>query len=103
MLLSYTRIGGVTRDIPDGWLGRVDTFCKGVVSVLNQVDKMLTRNRIFMDRTVGIGVINKEQALSYGMTGPNLRACGVDLDLRKDKPYLGYDQYDFEVPIGFEW
>jgi len=97
---SYTRIGGVARDIPDGWLGRVDSFCKGVVPILNQVDKMLTRNRIFMDRTVGIGVISKEKALSYGMTGPNLRASGVDLDLRKDKPYLGYENYDFEVPIG---
>ena len=97
---SYTRIGGVARDIPDGWLGRVDSFCKGVVPILNQVDKMLTRNRIFMDRTVDIGVITKEKALSYGMTGPNLRASGVDLDLRKDKPYLGYENYDFEVPIG---
>ena len=53
-----------------------------------------------MDRTVDIGVITKEKALSYGMTGPNLRASGVDLDLRKDKPYLGYENYDFEVPIG---
>lgn len=97
---SYTRIGGVARDIPDGWLGRVNSFCKGVINVLDQVDKMLTRNRIFMDRTVGIGVITKEQALSYGMTGPNLRASGVDLDLRKDNPYMMYDQCDFEVPIG---
>ncbi len=97
---SYTRIGGVARDIPDGWLGRVNSFCKGVIPVLDQVDRMLTRNRIFMDRTVGIGSISKEKAISYGITGPNLRACGIDLDLRKDKPYLGYEKYDFEVPIG---
>ena len=62
-------------------------------------DKLLTRNR-FMDRTEGIGVISKEMALAYGLTGPNLRATGVDLDLRKDKPYLGYDRYDFDVPVG---
>lgn len=97
---SYTRIGGVARDIPDGWLGRVSDFCNGVLPVLDQVDKLLTRNRIFMDRTIGIGAISKEMAIAYGLTGPNLRACGVDLDLRKDKPYLGYEKYDFDVPIG---
>ena len=97
---SYTRIGGVVRDLPDGWLGRVSDFCREVLGVLDEVDKLLTRNRIFMDRTVGIGVISKEDAIAYGLTGPNLRACGVDLDLRKDKPYLGYEKYDFEVPIG---
>ncbi|MGB0417034.1 MAG: NADH dehydrogenase (quinone) subunit D [Coraliomargarita sp.] len=97
---SYTRIGGVARDIPEGWLGRVSDFCNGVLPVLDQVDKLLTRNRIFMDRTVGIGAISKEMAIAYGLTGPNLRACGVDLDLRKDKPYLGYENYDFDVPIG---
>lgn len=97
---SYTRIGGVARDIPEGWLGRVMEFCKGVLPVIDKVDKLLTRNRIFMDRTVGIGTISKEDALAYGITGPNLRACGIDLDLRKDKPYLGYETYDFDVPIG---
>ena len=97
---SYTRIGGVARDIPDGWLGRVNDFCNGVLPVLDQVDKLLTRNRIFMDRTVGIGAISKEMAIANGLTGPNLRARGVDLDLRKDKPYLGYENYDFDVPIG---
>ena len=97
---SYTRIGGVVRDLPDGWLGRVSDFCREVLGVLDEVDKLLTRNRIFMDRTVGIGAISKEDAIAYGLTGPNLRASGVDLDLRKDKPYLGYEKYDFEVPIG---
>jgi len=97
---SYTRIGGVTRDIPDGWLGRVLRFCDDLEPVINEIDSLLTRNRIFYDRTVGIGVISKEDALAYGMTGPNLRASGVALDLRKDRPYLGYEKYDFEVPIG---
>ncbi len=97
---SYTRIGGVARDIPEGWLGRVLDFCKGVLPVVDQIDKLLTRNRIFMDRTVGIGVVSKEDALAHGLTGPNLRASGVDLDLRKDRPYLDYERYEFDVPIG---
>lgn len=97
---SYTRIGGVARDIPDGWLGRVADFCDQLLPVLDEVDKLLTRNRIFMDRTEGVGVITKEQALAYGITGPNLRASGIDLDLRKDRPYSGYERYDFDVPIG---
>lgn len=97
---SYTRIGGVARDIPEGWLGRVTDFINGVLPVLDQIDKLLTRNRIFVDRTQGIGVISREDAIAYGLTGPNLRASGVDLDLRKDKPYLGYERYDFDVPVG---
>jgi NADH-quinone oxidoreductase subunit D len=97
---SYTRIGGVARDIPEGWLGRVTDFINGVLPVLDEIDKLLTRNRIFVDRTQGIGTISREDAIAYGLTGPNLRASGVDLDLRKDKPYLGYEQYDFDVPVG---
>lgn len=97
---SYTRIGGVARDIPDGWLGRVNDFINGVLPVLDQIDKLLTRNRIFVDRTQGVGAISRADAIAYGLTGPNLRASGVDLDLRKDKPYLGYEKYDFDVPVG---
>ena len=97
---SYTRIGGVARDVPDGWLGRVMKFCDGLPKAIEQVETLLTRNRIFLDRTDGLGVIGKEDALAWGITGPNLRASGVDLDLRKDKPYLGYENYDFDVPIG---
>jgi len=97
---SYTRIGGVARDIPDGWLPRVEKFCDQLPKAIDEVEKLLTRNRIFLDRTEGIGAISKEQAIAYGITGPNLRASGVDLDLRKDKPYSGYDQYEFDVPIG---
>jgi len=97
---SYTRIGGMSRDIPDGWLDRVLKFCDGVLPVIDEVDKLLTRNRIFIDRTEGIGVISKEDAIAYGITGANLRASGVPVDLRKDQPYLGYEQYDFDVPVG---
>jgi NADH-quinone oxidoreductase subunit D len=97
---SYTRIGGVTRDVPEGWLDRVNAFCDQFLPILDEVLALLTRNKIFMDRTVGVGVISKEDALSYGLTGPNLRGSGVALDLRKDKPYSGYEQYEFDVPVG---
>ena len=97
---SYTRIGGLQRDIPEGWLEHVNGFCDQFLPILDEILKLLTRNKIFMDRTVGIGVISKEDALGYGLTGPNLRGSGVGLDLRKDKPYSGYEQYEFDVPVG---
>ncbi len=97
---SFTRIGGVARDIPDGWLPKVEKFVDELPKAVDEVEKLLTRNRIFLDRTEDIGTISKEDAIAYGITGPNLRASGVDLDLRKDKPYSGYEKYDFDVPIG---
>jgi len=97
---SYTRIGGLTRDMPEGWMGRVNNFCNQLIPVVDELDKLLTRNRIFVDRTRDIGTISKEDALAWGLTGANLRACGVELDLRKAKPYSGYENYDFDVPIG---
>jgi NADH-quinone oxidoreductase subunit D len=97
---SYTRIGGVSRDIPEGWTQEVSKFLKEVVVNFDESEKLLTRNRIFMDRTRDIGIISKEDAIDYGLTGPNLRGSGVNHDLRKAHPYLVYDQLDFEVPIG---
>ena len=97
---SYTRVGGLARDLPEDWTGRVSAFCDGVLKVVDEVDGLLTRNRIFLERTEGLGVITKERALAYGLTGANLRASGVALDLRKDKPYSGYEQYQFDVPVG---
>ncbi len=97
---SYTRVGGLARDLPEGWTGRVSAFCDGVLKVVDEVDGLLTRNRIFLERTEGLGVISKERALAYGLTGANLRASGVPLDLRKDKPYSGYERYAFDVPVG---
>ena len=97
---SYTRIGGVSRDVPAGWNEKVIAFCDQFEPILEEILGLLTRNKIFMDRTVGIGAISKEDAISYGLTGPNLRGSGVALDLRKDKPYSGYEQYDFDVAIG---
>ncbi|MDR2673673.1 MAG: NADH dehydrogenase (quinone) subunit D [Opitutaceae bacterium] len=97
---SYARIGGVARDVPEGWLGRVGGFCEQFPRALDEITSMLTRNKIFMDRTVGIGVISREDAIAHGLTGPNLRGSGAPLDLRKDRPYSGYGQYDFDVPVG---
>lgn len=97
---SYTRVGGQTRDLPDGFLDLLNKFLSEIPGVIDEVDNLLSKNRIFVDRTKDIGTISKEDAISFGMTGPNLRASGVDHDLRKKHPYLGYEQYEFDVPIG---
>ena len=97
---SYTRVGGMIRDTPPGFLEGVAKFLDEVVPVIDEVDSLLTRNRIFIDRTKDVGTITKEDAISFGLSGPNLRACGIDHDLRKRHPYLGYEQYDFDIPLG---
>lgn len=97
---SYTRIGGLSRDIPPGWTEQLRKFLDEVVVNFNESEQLLTRNRIFVDRTKDIGVISKEDAIDYGLTGPNLRGSGVDFDLRKAHPYLIYDQLQFDVPVG---
>lgn len=97
---SYTRIGGMTRDMPAGFDRQVRDFINDLLPSLDEVDKLLTRNPIWLDRTKGVGTIGREDAIAYGLTGPNLRGSGVDHDLRKKHPYLGYGQYDFDVPVG---
>src|SRR4051812_22857025 len=97
---SYTRIGGLMRDLPAGWAEDCRLFCDQVVRNFDESETLLTRNRIFVDRTKDVGVISREKAIDYGLTGPNLRGSGVDHDLRKAEPYLIYDQLEFEVPIG---
>ena len=97
---SYTRVGGQTRDISEKTLKEVGEFLDQLEPVIEEVDALLTRNKIFIDRTEGVGAVTKEDAISFGLTGPNLRGCGVDHDLRKANPYLGYEKYDFDVPIG---
>ena len=97
---SYTRIGGVSRDLPPGWIEQCRKFLAGVVVNFDESEKLLTRNRIFMDRTRDIGVISKADAIDYALSGPNLRGSGVDFDLRKAHPYLVYDQLKFDVPTG---
>ena len=97
---SYTRVGGQIRDLPDGFLGMVKEFCDTFEPALAEVDTLLTRNKIFIDRTKDVGVISKDDAIAYGLSGPNLRGSGVEHDIRKANPYLGYEQYDFEIPVG---
>jgi NADH-quinone oxidoreductase subunit D len=97
---SYCRIGGVAGDIPEGWSDKLlDVISRGR-GVLAEVDKLLTRNRIFRDRMDGIGIITREDVAQYGITGPMARSAGVAYDVRKDHPYLVYDRFDFDVPIG---
>jgi NADH-quinone oxidoreductase subunit D len=97
---TYTRIGGVSRDLPPGWVENCRKFLDEVVVNFDESEKLLTRNRIFVDRTRDIGVISKEDAIDYGLTGPNLRGSGVDYDLRKAHPYLVYDKLQFDIPTG---
>ncbi len=97
---SHTRIGGVARDLPDDFLPKLDAFVKEFPGRVDEYEGLLTRNKIWVGRTQGVGVITREQALAFGLTGPNLRGSGVDYDLRKAHPYCGYEQYEFDVPIG---
>jgi NADH-quinone oxidoreductase subunit D len=97
---SYTRIGGQTRDLPEGFLPALNKFLEEFVPQLDEIDRLLTRNPIWVNRTKDLGVISKEDAISFGVTGPNIRGSGIDYDVRKAKPYLDYEKYDFDIPIG---
>src|SRR5580765_1993801 len=97
---TYTRIGGLSRDLPPGWVEQCRKFLDQVGVNFDESEKLLTRNRIFVDRTQGIGVLPKEVAIDYGVTGPNLRGSGFEYDLRKAHPYLVYNQLKFDVPVG---
>lgn len=94
------RIGGFERDFNDIAFQKIEKFLKEYPAVLTEFENLFTRNRIFMDRTKGVGGISAERALQYGFTGPNLRAAGVDYDVRATAPYSRYEEFDFEVPIG---
>ena len=97
---SYARIGGLYRDSYEGFEADVLAALDSTEKALKDLHACLDRNRIFLDRTVGIGKISAEKAISYGWTGPCLRACGVASDLRKDEPYYDYETYDWEVVVG---
>lgn len=99
---SYTRVGGQVRDMPPGFDAAVRQFLTECEVTISEVSTLLDTNKIFIDRMQDVGIITRESAISWGMTGPNLRASGVPRDLRKDSPYLGYEQYDFDVPIADE-
>jgi NADH-quinone oxidoreductase subunit D len=97
---SYTRIGGQIRDLPPGFVEQTKVFVEQFKGKIDELDHLLTRNKIFVDRNKGIGIITKEDAIDFGLTGPNLRGSGVSYDLRKDRPYLTYSEYSFAVPLG---
>ncbi len=97
---NYARIGGMSHDLYPGFEDEVRGKLVELAKGLDDTTRLISRNRIFLDRTVGVGVISREDALSYGFTGPCLRACGVPFDVRKLHPYLGYEDYDFDVPTG---
>ncbi len=99
---SYTRIGGMTRDLPEGIEKEILAFCDSAEKTVAEFKKLLLHNKVFIDRLVGVGVIPREMALNCGMTGANLRASGVARDLRKTNPYLGYENYEFDVPVAQE-
>jgi NADH-quinone oxidoreductase subunit D len=97
---SYTRVGGQTRDLPETFLAQLREFITTFRKSHAEVDGLLTRNRIFIDRTKDIGIITKEDAIAYAISGPNLRGSGIEHDLRRKHPYLDYEKYDFEIPVG---
>ena len=100
LTVSYVRIGGLAADVPEDFVPRCRDLIKRVNTYTDQVDKLLTRNSIFVNRFKDVGTFSKEDALSYGWVGPCLRGSGIAYDVRKDHPYSGYEQYDFDVPIG---
>jgi NADH-quinone oxidoreductase subunit D len=97
---SLTRVGGMLADIPDGWMDGLNDFVRTFPKTIAEVDRMVTRNGIWVGRTIGIGAMNATDSVNAGLSGPLLRASGVAYDVRKDFPYLDYETYDFDVPVG---
>ncbi|MFQ5843365.1 MAG: NADH-quinone oxidoreductase subunit D [Planctomycetota bacterium] len=100
LLYHYIRYGGVTRDVPAGWGERLLEWCDRVGGHLDEYNRLLTYNHIFVKRTAGVALLDADTCLRWGATGPILRAAGVRRDLRKDLPYSSYEDFDFDVPVG---
>lgn len=100
LLLNYIWIGGLSHDLPEGWLKDVDDYLEYMKGKLEEVNNLLSFNKIFIERLENVAVIPAETCIQYGLTGPNLRAAGVNWDLRKNEPYSGYETYDFDIPVG---
>lgn len=97
---TYVRVGGVYADIEEELLGRIRAWVQAFPERIDEYEKLLTSNRIWYDRNVGVGAVSKDEALAWSLTGPILRAAGVEWDLRRETPYCGYETYDFEIPVG---
>src|SRR5712692_1251781 len=100
LTVSYGRVGGVKGDLPEGFAERCHQALQETRQVLTEVHTLITGNRIFMDRMVGVGALSAEETIAWGITGPLLRAAGVAFDLRRVQPYWAYDRVEFEVPLG---
>jgi NADH-quinone oxidoreductase subunit D len=100
LLYNYIWVGGVSHDFPVGWVEKTYDFLDYFEPKINEYNELLTYNKIFIERSADIGVIPSDIAVSYGVTGPNLRGSGIRWDLRKDDPYSIYDRFDFDIPIG---
>ena len=98
MMTSYFRVGGLALEPPLGWLKRVEKFVKAFPGHLKEYEDLLTKNPIWLRRTVGIGKLTADEAIAWGLSGPSLRGSGVDWDIRKNQPYSSYDKFDFKVP-----
>ncbi|MDO8312237.1 MAG: NADH dehydrogenase (quinone) subunit D, partial [Sideroxyarcus sp.] len=102
MMTTYFRPGGLWRDVPDGFVEAVRAFMADFPKQVEMYENLLSKNPIFMERTKNIGVMSVKDGIAWGITGPSLRGSGISYDLRKDEPYSGYEQYDFDVPVATE-
>ena len=100
LLYNYIWIGGLSHDLPEGWLPKVREFLRYFAPKIPELNALLSYNKIFVERLANVAVIPADVCTQYGVTGPNLRGAGVKWDLRKNDPYGGYDNYDFEIPVG---
>lgn len=100
LLYNYIWVGGVSHDLPPGFIDAVSSFLDYFEPKIEEYNELLTYNKIFIERTGDVGVMPPEVAVSYGVTGPNLRGSGVKWDIRKDEPYSIYDKFDFDIPVG---
>ena len=99
---SFPRVGGLAADLPEGWIGKLTEFVHAFPAFLDEIDNLLSGNQIWLKRTQGVGKISSDDAIACGLTGPNLRGSGIAYDVRRSEPYLEYEMYDFEVPVGSE-
>lgn len=100
LTFNYMRVGGVKWDAPDGWIEKVKEFVPYMREQLAGYHDLVSGNEIFLNRVKGVGIYSAEEAISYSLSGANLRCTGVNWDLRKDEPYSIYDRFDFDIPVG---